>query len=209
MKPEIIEYAIQEFGRQLQTALSGLSDELSRMRERKEQLEAEVRRLVAAVAEQGHSQFLREAIADREQQLRDIADRLMAKGPKSVDIELAEIRQFVTERLSDLQSLVYADVALARVELGKHINEIRMEPNLNERHYTATGQWDLLGGYPKTGRARHLPGVRARMVAGACNVPNALVVPFRFDLVHASAQPGFNPLASGVRDPLWYREESN
>ena len=167
MKPEIIDYAVQEFGRQLQSALSDISDELRRMRERKEQLEAEVRRLVAAVAEQGHSQFLLEAIAEREQQLREIADRLMVDGPKSVDTELADIRQFVTERLSDLQSLVYADVALARVELSKHISEMRMEPNLNERHYSALGEWDLLGGYPKTGRTRQPSDWRVRMVAGA------------------------------------------
>ena len=39
----------------------------------------------------------------------------------------------------------------------------------------------------KTGRARHLPGVRARLVAGAGIVPSALIIPFRFELVHAAA----------------------
>ena len=56
---------------------------------------------------------------------------------------------------------------MARSELSKHVSEIRMEPNLTERHYTAIGEWDLLGEYPGTGRARHFPGGRARLVAGA------------------------------------------
>ena len=29
--------------------------------------------------------------------------------------------------------------------------------------------------------------IMTALVAGACNVPNALVIPFRFDLVHAAA----------------------
>ena len=39
----------------------------------------------------------------------------------------------------------------------------------------------------QTGRARHLSGVRARLVAGACNVPNALTLPFRLELLHVAA----------------------
>src|SRR5205814_3359704 len=163
LKPEVIDYVVQEFGRQLESALQNLSGETARMREQKEKLESELRRLTAAIAEQGHSSFLLAAIAEREGKLREITDRLLSGGGGSVEAQVADIRRFVTERLSDLRKLLYSDVALARAELGKHVSEIRMEPDLTERHYVAKGQWNLLGGYPKT-------DVRIGLVAGACCV---------------------------------------
>ena len=81
-------------------------------------------------------------------------------------------------------------MALARAELGKHVTEVRMEPDLTERHYVAKGQWNLLGGYPKT-------DVRVGFIAGACSVPNALIVPFSFELVH-HAVAGFGPATFGL-----------
>src|SRR5262249_8875569 len=72
----------------------------------------------------------------------------------------AEIRRFVTEQLCNLRNLLYQDVALARTELGKHVSRITMKPDLERRHYTAIGEWDLLGGCENSGRVR--------MVAGAC-----------------------------------------
>jgi hypothetical protein len=49
------------------------------------------------------------------------------------------------------------------------------------------GEWDLLGACAEMERARSLFGVRARLVAGACNVPNALIVPFRIELFRPAA----------------------
>lgn len=45
LRPEVIEYAVSEFGRQLQTALSSVADNLAMMRKRKEQLERRSRGL--------------------------------------------------------------------------------------------------------------------------------------------------------------------
>ena len=57
---------------------------------------------------------------------------------------------------------------LARTEVGKYVADVRMTPaeKGGDRYYVAAGEFNLLGGYPDMGRARHLPGVRARMVAG-------------------------------------------
>src|SRR5947207_13354854 len=93
------------------------------MREQKEKLESELRRLTSAIAEQGHSSFLLAAIAEREGKLREITDRLLSGGVGSVEAQVADIRRFVAERLSDLRKLLYRDVALARAELGKHVTE--------------------------------------------------------------------------------------
>ena len=79
-KPEVIDYAVQEFGRQLEAALQNLSGETARMREQKEKLESELRRLTAPIAERGHSSFLLAAIAEREDKLREITDRLLSGG---------------------------------------------------------------------------------------------------------------------------------
>jgi hypothetical protein len=40
-------------------------------------------------------------------------------------------------------------------------------------------EWNLLGGYGLEGAER-----RDRMVAGECNAPNALLIPYRLELVH-------------------------
>ena len=96
LTPEVIEFALEEFGRQLNLKLLDSSDGLSRFQERRVQLEAELRRLVDAVAQNGASMFLLDAIREREKALREITNQLLSDGPQSVEAELAEIRGFVT-----------------------------------------------------------------------------------------------------------------
>ena len=166
LKPEAIEYVIQAFGRQLKDAFEKMSSELAQMRERKTKIEAELRRLAETAARTGPSGFLIEAINDREQQLRDITDRLLSTGPGSVESHLAEIRAFVTKRLSDLQGLLAGDTTFARAELKKHVEEIRMTPQHGngKPHYLAEGAWNLLGN--EKGPAHNTAPLLNRMVAG-------------------------------------------
>ncbi len=174
LKPEAIEYVIGEFGRQLKVALENLSGELAQMRERKETIEAELRRLTATAAQTGPSPFLIEAINDRERQLRDITERLLSAGPGSVESHLAGIREFVTKRLSDLQGLLSGETTLARTELKKHVEEIRMTPQYGDGrpHYLAEGAWNLLG--KETGPSHNTAPLQIRMVAGARFEPTTL-----------------------------------
>ena len=168
LQPQAIDYAMKEFSNQLNKSLADISTDLGRMAERKSQLETELGRLVAAVAEGGHSSFLLSAIEERETQLREMTEKLLSSQPGSLDAELIQIRRFVSERLLDLRKLLHTDVAVARTELGKHVSEVKMTPaeKDGDRYYVAEGGFNLLGGYPEMGRARHLQGVRARMVAG-------------------------------------------
>jgi hypothetical protein len=136
------------------------------MRERKSKIEAELGRLTATAAQTGPSAFLVEAINDRERQLRDITERLLSAGPGSLESHLSGIRQFVAKRLSDLQGLLSGETTLARAEIKKHLEEIRMTPQYGEGkpHYLAEGAWNLLG--KETGPSHNTALLPIRMVAG-------------------------------------------
>lgn len=147
LRPEVIDYAVMEFQRQLEAALGSLSDDLAEMRQRKTRLEAEVRRLVAAIAESGHSKSLLEEIARKEAELQGITDSLLSATPKSIESRIDEIRNFVRSSLGNLRELLRKDPAAAREELLKHSSEITMTPcqDSAKRFYAADGNWDLLG----------------------------------------------------------------
>jgi site-specific DNA recombinase len=147
LQPEVVDYAVMEFQRQLVEALGSLSDDLVGMRQRKTRLEAEVRRLVSAVADSGHSKSLLEEIGRKEAELQGITDSLLLATPKSIESRVGEIRSFVASGLNDLRDLLRKDTALARTELLKHSSEIRMTPHCDpvRRFYVADGTWDLLG----------------------------------------------------------------
>jgi hypothetical protein len=122
-------------------------------------------RLVAAVADGGHSAFLLDAIEQREQELRAIQQQLRGRGSGGQQLEPVRVTEFVTRSLSALRQLLYSDVTQARAELLRHVAEIRLTPTMSG-DYVAEGDWNLLGNYPEMDQARHLPGVRARLVAG-------------------------------------------
>jgi hypothetical protein len=168
LRPDVAEYALMEFRKQLNEALGSLSDDLVAMRQRKTRLETEVRRLVAAVAESGHSKSLLDEIARRESELQGITDRLLSASPESIEARIGEMRTFVADGLDNLRDLLRKDTALARTELMKHTSEIRMTPHTDVKHrfYVAEGNWDLLGSDPVLARKRQYHDWRFRMVAG-------------------------------------------
>jgi hypothetical protein len=147
LRPEVVDYAVTEFQRQLEAALGSLSDDLTGLRQRKTRLEAELRRLVSAVAASGHSKSLMEEIGRREAEVQSITDRLLSATPESIESRVGEIRSFVANSLKDLRDLLRKDMALARTELLKHSSEITMTPHRDpaRRFYVADGKWDLLG----------------------------------------------------------------
>jgi site-specific DNA recombinase len=168
LKREAIEYVLDEFGTHVKNAFASLSNHMAQMRERKQKLEGELRRLASTAAETGPSAFLVEAIHEREQQLRQITDQLLAGGEDSIDAHLSDIRKFVTQRLGDLRSLLAGDPVPARKELLKHVSEIRMIPQDGEGkpHYVAEGRWNLLGNEKDSSTSRNAVPTQIRMVAG-------------------------------------------
>lgn len=109
-----IEFTIEEFTRQLQAQVSSVSSRLDADRERKDVLEAELGRLWQVIASGGEFQSLRQQIAERDAELREITDRLLSPGPGSLEVDLDEIRKFVTKSLRDLPGILNRDVPAAR-----------------------------------------------------------------------------------------------
>jgi site-specific DNA recombinase len=168
LQPEAVRYTVEEFCRQLKEAEGNLSHEVERVIEQKRKVQAELSRLVTAVADGGHSTLLIEAIEQREQELRILEERLNACEPGLQQVEPADVADFVKNRLASLCDLLNSDVTQARAELLQHVSEIRLIPRQTETgsEYVAEGEWNLLGTYQEKDRARHLLGVRARLVAG-------------------------------------------
>ncbi len=166
LRPEVVDYALQEFERQLNISLADLSTGLARMQQRRQTIQEELDRLITSVASVGHSPTLVKAINDREQELSEIAQRVFASQPDSVSARVSRTRGWVSERLGNLRQLLNADVQRAKTELAKHVTGIDMVPQSEGKkgHYVAVGEWNLLGGYGDD--SDETEEKRVRMVAG-------------------------------------------
>jgi site-specific DNA recombinase len=155
LRPEVIDYALQEFERQLGAARTHASQDRERMQRKKRELEEQLQRLTAAVAASGHSSFLLQAIAEREQELAELEQTAAAcdrVGPGT-----DEMRRFALEHLSALPELLSRDVSRARAELARHVTQITLTPADGNRHYACQGEWNLLE-LPKEGDVRMVAG---------------------------------------------------
>jgi hypothetical protein len=185
LQPEVVDYAVSVFQRQLEAALGSLSDDLVGMRQRKARLEAELRHLVSAVAESGHSKSLLEEIGRKEAEFQGITDRLLSATPESIESRVNEIRSFVATGLSNLSELLRKDTALARAELLKHSSEITMTPHRApaQRLYVAEGNWDLLGNGWTEGASRLTGGFGWSRGPATPRKRHSLILPYRFELI--------------------------
>ena len=143
LTPEVVEYTLDRFEKELVKAFDSLGENLGQMRRRKAKLEEEIRNLARAIAEGHYSPSFMGEIADREREISEITDRLLEANPDSVKSRLKDIRSFAISRISDLRGLLNSDALRARAELSKHIQAIKLFPN--GRMYVASGSWDLLG----------------------------------------------------------------
>lgn len=149
LQPEAIDFAVQEFERQLQSSLAGLDNKIGRMRQRSEEIKQELEAAVSNLIACNNNPTLVAAINRRQQELDEITRQLLGAEPDSVSAEIGRIRQFVTGQLGGIRQLLQVDVQKAKAELKKHVTEIRMLPQVEGKkgHYVAEGEWNLLGGY--------------------------------------------------------------
>lgn len=146
---EVITYTTAEVSRRVRNIEANWSDEAAKLAARKREIEQELGRLAAAIADTGHNRFVIEAMDERQRDLDRITHNFQAANRERVEQHPGNLREFVTKRLSDLLSLLKVDTIRARAELVKHTAEIRMVPERaesGELHYVAVGGWDLIGG---------------------------------------------------------------
>jgi hypothetical protein len=133
---------------------------------RKSQVDAELTRLVEAVAQQGPLPALMRAISSRQTEMKELEGKLLGTGPGSVKMTIDEIRVFVLSRLHDIRRVLQTNMEQARMELFNHIDPIVMRPALrgDDRFYVAEGEWDLLGN--NKGRPVEAAPANLEIVAG-------------------------------------------
>ena len=149
LRPEAIDYAVDRISQELQQRFESFDSELERLRQRRQQIHAEIARLVQAIAEGQPSQSLMAAIGDRERELREITDKLLEPLPGSLRRTLDELREFATERLANLRKLIShpESVHQARAVMAEQFGKLTLTPvRVNGiLSYAARGKVDFFG----------------------------------------------------------------
>lgn len=146
LREESIDYIVVSMKAELQDRLTELDKGLSKIHERKHQLEAEIARLIKAIADGNGTQSVTAAIGERENELRAITDGLLERHPKSIRAKLDELRTFAVSRLTDLRRLLGKPESIheARALLAQQIGRIALIPN-GKGEYLAKGSIDFFG----------------------------------------------------------------
>jgi hypothetical protein len=143
MRPEAVEYVLDNFENAMLKALDDLGGELERMRRRKDELEREVGNLAHAVAQGDFSPALRAALVDREREISEISAKLLESRPDSLRVKLRNIRSFVVLHMRDIRAIVNSDAAQSRAMFAKHIEKITLTPTGEQ--FVASGTWNFVG----------------------------------------------------------------
>jgi septal ring factor EnvC (AmiA/AmiB activator) len=84
LRTEVIDYAVARMEEALRKRFEELDAELEQLRQQKHQIEAEIARVIQAIADGEGSKSITAAIGDRERALRGIADKLLEPRPGSL-----------------------------------------------------------------------------------------------------------------------------
>jgi site-specific DNA recombinase len=149
LRVEVIDYAVARMGEALRQGHEKLNAELERLRQRKQQVEGEIKRLITAIAEGQPSQSLMAAIGERETELRTITNKLVEPGPGSLQATLNELRNFAISRLAKIRELIShpESIDMARAVLAEHFGTFTLEPTIQDGEpvYLAHGKVDFFG----------------------------------------------------------------
>lgn len=144
LREDLAAFALEEFKRQLRARLDGTRSHLAVMRNKRENLKAEIANLARAVAEGHRSSALLDELGKRERELDSISEELLAADGRGLDARLQEIEEFVQKRLQAIRGMLFTDVPRAKAELAKHCTAITLTPEAPS--FRISGDWNLLGG---------------------------------------------------------------
>jgi site-specific DNA recombinase len=145
LREESIDYIVAGMKSELEGRFADVDDGLSKMQERKHQLETEIARLVKALAAGHGTQSVTAAIGERERELRGVTESLLERHPNSIRVKLDELRTFAMSRLTDLWRLLEKpkNIHETRMLLADQIGKITLVPK--EGEYLAEGSVDFFG----------------------------------------------------------------
>jgi site-specific DNA recombinase len=148
LTPQMLDYALWRFDEALQGRLEEMqrhSTERSAWEEERGKLQAQVKRLVEAIADAGHSPSLLSHLATIEVKLTHVNQRIEAHKtlPRSATTE--EMRSFVLEHVMGLRGMLRGDVSRARTALMKHVRQLVLTPQDTPTGplYAVTGAVDV------------------------------------------------------------------
>jgi site-specific DNA recombinase len=130
LREDFIDYVIcglqEEF---LQDSHDAFELGLKSLREEKQRIELELKRLVDLIATGSGSVSIMAAITEREGRLREILNQLTEPGPNSLQAKLDELRTFAVSRLTRLRDLLTKPGAIheARALLAEQIGTFKLE----------------------------------------------------------------------------------
>jgi hypothetical protein len=119
------------------------------LRQRKRDLDLELKRLTDSIAQGKRSQSIMNAIGEREEELRSITDKLLEPAPGSIRAKLEELREFAVTRLTKIRELLAhpENVQKAHEALAESVGQLTLEPveENGKRAYLAHGKVDFFG----------------------------------------------------------------
>ena len=133
MRPEAVEYAVQEFGQQLDSSLAGLGNKIGRLRQRSERIEQELEAANSNLIACNANPILVAAIKRRQQELDDITRQLLSSKPDSVSAEIGRIREFVTGQLGDTGNFFRS---MSKKPRRNYVSGVRMVPQSDGKRGT-------------------------------------------------------------------------
>jgi site-specific DNA recombinase len=149
LREEFIDYVVCGLKDQLRRGHEALNSELKKLREEKQRIESELKRLVETIAVGTSSTTVMSAIAERESRLRAITDRLVEPGPDSLEEEVEELRTLAVDRLTQLRALLTNPSAIheARAVLADQVGKFTLErvQESGKITFKANGKIDFFG----------------------------------------------------------------
>jgi len=129
LREEFIDYVICGLQEELRQRREALESGLKELRDEKQRMEAELRRLVETIAAGSGSPTVMAAITEREAKLREIMNQAIEPGPGSLQEKLDKLRTFAVSLLTRLRELLVNPKAIheARALLAEQIEKFTLE----------------------------------------------------------------------------------
>jgi len=149
LREEFIDYVIAGLQEELRQRHQEFESGLKALRDEKQQIEMELKRLVEIIAVGNGSTTVMAAITEREARLREITNQVIEPGPGSLQEKLDELRTFAVSRLTRLKELLTKPTTIheARAVLAEQIGKFtlqRAEEN-GAFSFKADGSIDFFG----------------------------------------------------------------